>query len=399
MMYNRHAAHAPFIVAAVCQHWRALALATSNLWTYFGFPQASELDKRHLRRLELLEKRAGAAPIDVVFGWHSQAAARECREHPPRLILERILGLHLRWKTVVLHVEGSGWEMNSLLQSSQWPLLESLSLSMNEITTALPAAPRLRRLWLSCYPSSVDGSFTAGGYPLLTVLSIFCGSNSLMQSLVSVYSNQLVELVLLDDCDEFVDDAGHDLTRSVFPALQCLTLDDADWLQYIDAPVLKRLLLTYRKNFEREREALCRFDHLQELQLCGEAIGTLTILAKLSNITTLTFCPSRPLVVGLGDRRDRYDIDTQTLREIASLDPPIWPRLQRLHFTWFDRQLDSRKPAVDAQDLVDFVSARNAKSADSDHGQPATARIVEVVANYPGAPDWLEDKLKELTIQ
>jgi len=95
---------------------------------------------------------------------------------------------------------------------------------------------------------------------------------------------------------------------------------------------------------------------------------------------------------------DYYRLDTRTLRELTSLPPLIWPRLVRLVFAWFDRKLDSGKPAVDAQDLVEFVSARNAKSADSNNGQPAARRIVEVVANYLDAPDWLKDKLKALTL-
>jgi len=162
MMYDRHAAQAPFTLAAVCQRWRELASTTSTLWTYFGFPPAEMVDERFLLRLELLKRRAGAAPIDVVFGWQSQADARACRREPSRLVFEEIVGMHVQWKTVVLHVEESVQScrtMDRVFQSSQWPLLESLSLSMNGITTELPVAPLLHRLWLSCDFSTVNKSF------------------------------------------------------------------------------------------------------------------------------------------------------------------------------------------------------------------------------------------------
>jgi len=402
MIYDHHAAQLPFTLAAVCQRWRGLALATSTLWTYFGFPPANKMKGQHLKRLELLRQRAGTAPIDVVFGWHRNGGAEACRRDASHSVFEAILELQPQWKTVVLQVEGStqgGWTMSSMSRCSQWPLLESLSLSMDGISTTLPAAPRLHRFWLDCGVDLNDEYFIVGGYPSLSMLSIFCGSTSFLQRLFSICRNQLVELVLVDDLDGFDDDPGRGLTRRVFPVLLHLTLDDAGWLQCIDAPALKKLLVTYRRIEDVAIEALCRFDHIQELQLCGGIFGAhmLAHLDKLSDITTLAFCSSRSLNAAIGQGRDYYGLDTRTLRELTSLNPHIWPRLQRLQFAWFDRQLDTGKNAVDAQDLLDFVSARNAKRAGSHHGQE-TARIVEVLTNYPGAPDWLEDELRKLIV-
>ena len=192
MIYDHHAAQVPFTLAAVCQRWRGLALATPTLWTYFGFPPAESMDGRDLMRFELLRDRAGAAPIDVVFGWQYRDGGPWSSE-PSRLVSKGIVDMHLRWKTVVLHVQGSvkscqAWDQ--VFESSHWPILESLSLSINTYTTELPLAPRLRRLWLSCHPSIVDTSFIAGGYPLLAALSISCNSASLVKRLLPMLTQR-----------------------------------------------------------------------------------------------------------------------------------------------------------------------------------------------------------------
>ena len=101
---------------------------------------------------------------------------------------------------------------------------------------------------------------------MLTVLSIFCASAPSAKGLLPMFSNQLVELVLVDDCDGFDDNTQQSL---IFPTLQSLTLDDTGWLQYIDTPALKKLLVPYRYIENELKGAMYRFNHLQELQLCG----------------------------------------------------------------------------------------------------------------------------------
>jgi len=107
MAYEHNTAKAPFAVAAVCRRWRELALSTSALWTYFGFPPADEIDWRHHQRAELLRLRAGNAPIDVVFGWRSERYAAALKNNAARSIFDEILSMGSRWKNVVLHVSRS----------------------------------------------------------------------------------------------------------------------------------------------------------------------------------------------------------------------------------------------------------------------------------------------------
>ena len=396
MRYDHRAAQAPFTAAAVCQHWRRLAVSTSTLWTYFGFPCASEMSDRHLQRLELLQRRAGAAPIDVVFGWITKRDEKTFRRDAVRSVFDSIIGLHLQWRNVVLQVAGttrSGWTADPLPRSAEWPLLESLSLSMDEVSSALPAAPRLRRVWLDCASDSVGEPFSIRGHPNLAMLGIW-GSMSTIRALTQILGNQLIELTIANDVRP-KDDSNY----IVFRMLQHLVIDDNRWLRYLDAPVLKKLSLTSRYIKYMDSQTICRFKHIQELQFCGRKFDadTLAILSSLSGITTLTFRRSQFLVAIFGQTHGFYQIETGALRELVNLNRPIWPHLQRLHFASFGVQKRSDWSVVDAQDLVNFVSSRNAKTANPSPGLPATARIVEVVVEYPGAPDWLEDTLRVLT--
>jgi len=402
MKYDRQAAHAPFTLAAVCQRWRELSLTTSTLWAYFGFPPADKMKEQHLQRLELLQHRVGSAPIDVVFGWHTGGDGKACRREASRSVFAALLDLRIQWKSVVLHVTGAeryGWSIDLVFQSSQWPQLESLSLHLGRLPRALPGAPSLRRFWLDCSLGSVDEPFIAGGYPSLSMLSLYCKSTWIIHGLDRNFGNQLAELVIIDDIKEL----GGDLTAGMFgrfPTLRYLTLDDARWLEYIDAPALQKLFLWIRNINQTDSQTFRRFAHLEELQLCGGYFEahTLIMLAGLSNITTLTFCCSPSLITAVERGRGFYWIGNGALRTIAAMNPPIWPHLQRLHFASYDTRSDRSRVAVYAQDVIDFVSARNVPTTGPDHGGPTTARIVEVITNYPGVPDWLEDILQKLIV-
>ena len=398
LLYDGRVARAPFIVAAVCRRWRELALAIPTLWTYFGFPSIFEKDERQLQRLNVLRHRAGAAPIDVVFGWNLREQTEACTGDVSLSIFNGILSLHLRWKTVVMHVMGSaecGWTMDPAFRCSQWPLLESLSLAIDGRHT-LPAAPHLRRMWLDCHRESIEDPFVAEGYPRLTVLCIYCDSVSILRGLAPTVGTHLVELILLDDSHDFVDKLGLASTLGVFPALQCLTLDDVRWVHHIEASNFKKLVLTIRYIERVEPAALRRLHHVRELQLCGSfETRELALLKDLSNITTLTFASPHTLMTAFKYRRELRLINSLALRNLASLEPSIWPHLEHLHFgATIYIHLGQNEVA---QDIVDFVAARKARS--SILGEPTVARIVTVAVNHPGAPEWLEKRLRELVAE
>ena len=414
LVYNRRVAQAPFIVAAICRRWRELALATSILWTYFGFPKAVSMNERDLLRLELLRSRVRNAPIDVVFGWDHRHEADVCTGGTSILLFDALLELHLQWKSVVLHVVGSvdcDWTTDQVFECLHWPLLESLSLAIDDKLGVIPAAPRMRRMWLDCERKSVEKPFIVGSYPALTMIGIYCDSSPALRSLALALRGQLVELALIDDCDDYVAEVGPEATRIVFPVLQCLTLDDVCWLRHIDAPALRKLLLTNRHMPSMEVETMRRFEHVQDLQPCGEfSTRQLAVLTHLSNIKTLTFdCPPL-LMTAFKNRQELRQINSGALCNVASLDAPVWPHLERLYFGaagWptsssysgrgFNAFISDRGHNEDpAQDIIDFVSARNLRAASTD--EPAVARIVQVVINHPGAPEWLEGKLQELVV-
>jgi len=139
----------------------------------------------------------------------------------------------------------------------------------------------------------------------------------------------------MDDFDEVYDDDQVALDRVVFPGLQSLSLDDIRWLQQIDAPSLKKLVITrrYVDCDEMDTEVIRRFDHVRELQLCGEfELLQFAILKDVSNITTLTFDSPSTLTTAFNGREELYQINSAVLRELTGFKPPIWRHLQHINF-------------------------------------------------------------------
>jgi len=79
--YDVQAAEAPFTIAAVCRRWRSIALATSALWSYLGFPGTFPLNVHHVARASMLCKRSGGSPVDIVFRWSSDEQSHVILEH------------------------------------------------------------------------------------------------------------------------------------------------------------------------------------------------------------------------------------------------------------------------------------------------------------------------------
>ena len=392
MAYEHSAAKAPFAVAAVCRRWRELALSTSTLWTYFGFPPADEMDRRHQQRAELLRLRAGNAPIDVVFGWRSECYVAALKNDAARSIFDEILNMGSRWKNVVLHVS-RGWKIDRLLLSCQWTFLEQLSLAAQEIPSIIPTAPFLRRLWLDCDACLVSDPFVVAGYPSLRVFSLFCDSIALINGFGLAFGQQLTELVLIDDVGSLSEQGT--IPMFTFPVLRQLTIDDGRWLHFVDAPTLINLTVTHLYIERATAEILRRFDHVKTLGICGEFNQErLEPLKELRNITTLSFLCPMALAAGLQGARDYYTIATGTLRSLAQLEPPIWPQLQCLYCDPFAPGARTSIGAICAEELLEFVAARNTRLVDSD--TTSTARIVEAIADYPDAPDWLKEQLRQL---
>ena len=393
MSYNHRAAQAPFIVAAVCQRWRVLALATSNLWTYFGFPPADFIDPRHQQRLECLQLRVGSAPIDVVFGWPDRDHGAACKRHIIRSIRNGILSRRSQWRTAILHVGGSsrqGWKFDQLFQASTWLQLEEMSLTVDDIVDVVPFAPRLRRFYLDCDRSMVDEPFVVKGYPALSTFGLFCDSTPLLRWFPAAFGSQLTELVLVDDYCKTLFEVHEMRATYTFPILRSLILDDGRWLRHINAPTVTKLTLTHLFIHRLTPELTHQFVHLTELVLCGKfRSAQLICLRHFSDITTLSFSCPPALSQSLPEHRDFYRIESGALQALAKHVPPILPGLKRLHFAMFTPAVQQQELAVVAADLVDFVTIRNTLSA----GVAGTAFITQVVAEYPGAPRWLQGKL------
>ncbi|KAH7101142.1 hypothetical protein BKA62DRAFT_704355 [Auriculariales sp. MPI-PUGE-AT-0066] len=282
--YDIVRARAPFQLAAVCHRWRDLALKTSTLWAYFGFPSPLDDQEHHLARLHVLISRSSHAPIDVLFA-HKIGAfeAVDGRTDEPAIsvqIIDALIGLVFRWRSAQVRMPSLPFRHNLARDA---PLLEQLYMTDRSSTLEMPRAPRLVRLGLDTYQKG-DLSFS----PSLSSLRscIVYSSDAVLAELVcTIYAQSLVDLCISDDLwnDSFglID----------FPCLRVLTLDDPTYLEGIRAPKLKTLAVNAGRLKHHIPSSPPRFPDLDHLILYGSRMvySELEVLGDLSSISRLSF--------------------------------------------------------------------------------------------------------------
>ncbi|EJD51028.1 hypothetical protein AURDEDRAFT_160170 [Auricularia subglabra TFB-10046 SS5] len=121
--YRVFRARAPFVLSAVCRHWRAVALRTAELWTYIALPSCASAPPARL--LDCLLARSGSRPLDVFLSFSL------FRGRPLWPLVRPVLAAFPRWRRarVVLPTRMAEHEYALLGQSST--VLEELYISWN----------------------------------------------------------------------------------------------------------------------------------------------------------------------------------------------------------------------------------------------------------------------------
>ncbi|KAH7102830.1 hypothetical protein BKA62DRAFT_698933 [Auriculariales sp. MPI-PUGE-AT-0066] len=379
--YDDVRACAPYRLASVCRRWRDLALATSSLWTYFGFPPAPIDHDRHLTRLQDLVSRSSRASIDVLFAYEIEASDES---GPPGSIqiLDTLVGLVSRWRSARVCIPAMSMVQhlqNDLAQEA--PILEQLFLIHHSSILQIPRAPLLTRLCLDTYERGDLQCSTL--LPSLRSLIMYSADGALTELMCKTYSQQLVELSISDDLWD------KDFGPVDFPCLVSLNLDDASYLQRLRAPNLHTLALNAGQLESQPPSSLSQFPDLGHLILYGNlADKDLEALKHFGSISRLSFVVPDEI---------NATIKTEQSSEffggfLGRFPSSTCPRLVRVTFS----------PDADGlsfDELEDFVVSRtldfDRAVQEAPGAQASLCRLESVEFNRDSAPDDFCDRLRE----
>ena len=361
-------AQAPFHLSAVCQSWRTLSRNTPMLWSYFGFPSDPLQYPQHSTRVEVLLEASKSTPVDVIIAL-GRSNAHQCAN-----IVKVVAAIASRWRNVRLRLTD---ELAAhLQQATQTDMqhLVSLTVAFDWYWNYLPlTAPNLARLYVECEPTE-NSELATRQYPSLSSLAIISDMElDFTFARCREHATSITDLCILDLM------FSRPTTTLALPSLLSLTLEDCDLLPYIHAVNLNHLWLNVSNEIPVDLDAR-QFAAVSKLTLYGEIeAATANALQVFAGIKSLSFCLNEA-VCFYHSRSPGYITITSDFFPSLQAQPGhwIWPALERIHFGRFS---DDSIPGLNAEDLIQFVEARNAKS---DEGSHAAARILEVqIDQYP----------------
>ncbi|EJD51336.1 hypothetical protein AURDEDRAFT_182059 [Auricularia subglabra TFB-10046 SS5] len=228
--YNRARAMLPYQLAAVCRHWRRVALSSSAIWTYLALPPFSA-QKMQMKRIlpahfALLLERSRSLAIDVCLDMTeigniaSGAGISDFRQE----VLTLLIGHARRWRLVKLCLEDPSSVFPQLIGQTPLPVLEEFYLQcggpeLSEIMAVpwLSHAPSLRKL----FSPDIQFNFVTGTSNVIS--ASFTVDSSTFNTLHSMPLLESLSLDLRDISDsDSVTDA--DSVPLVLPALKFLKL-------------------------------------------------------------------------------------------------------------------------------------------------------------------------------
>ena len=241
--YSADCAAVPFHLAAVCRQWRTLMLATSTLWTYFGFPKDPWEYIRHHGRLSLLLERSRNSPVVVILSIPIEHYSHGDTDMQLAIgvnhVLRAINDIAPRWRAAFLNLHTVLMHHFRPALRVGCPILESLAVISGYSDLSVPRAPRLEQL---CFAASTDywtsESHIAHSdqqqYLSLKWLLIVSPLGPRTAALYKRNSTNLKHLTILDAGD-------YPPQPLQCPNLFSVTLDDLAYLNYIVAPKLCQL--------------------------------------------------------------------------------------------------------------------------------------------------------------
>ncbi|KAH7100774.1 hypothetical protein BKA62DRAFT_705589 [Auriculariales sp. MPI-PUGE-AT-0066] len=333
--YNRNCAEAPFILSSVCRNWRSIVRGTPDLWTYFGFPSDPKKDalNAHLNRLRELQTLSKDKLIDVVFRCkldryrEYDSLEMYTAHHDYRVqIVDVLNNTAPRWRNAALRLPHILASRMDITISDHFPALEALSIWFDQVyMTSLPRAPRLQRLYLECSGLRMVADATAICVPSLTSLATATASSSVYFTFFAAKCDTLRELCILEELSRTSSSAW------IFPCLTSLTLEDASFMNVIQAPNLHSLAVNCGRLQSVNGVALSRFAKVvQDLTIySGIPPDLVNLLAEFSSVKSLSV--GKPEIVKWGLNGAVHDIPAGMFAKLAELAPPVWPKLERMH--------------------------------------------------------------------
>ncbi|KAJ7742804.1 hypothetical protein B0H16DRAFT_1377575 [Mycena metata] len=230
---------APWGVSAVCDRWRTIVLYDPSFWTYIRLVFPDEGITRF--RLETHLRRSGALPLTITF----ECGVQEFYTTQEISMLNILAQHSTRWEMLSFSGPYSALQYRSL----HFPLLHELTIEMlyddddrpDDDDDDIPGlnfdnAPSLRRVTVN---KGLWNFPVAMALPWSKVLQ-YGGSNTWAGHIHSLQS-----AANLVDCSlEIVTDIGDILmprTPIILPRLLRLSLSDVDFLECLEAPILREL--------------------------------------------------------------------------------------------------------------------------------------------------------------
>lgn len=398
VVYSADCAAAPFHLAAVCRQWRTLMLATSTLWTYFGFPQDPQAYLRHHGRLSLLLERSRNAPVVVILSIPADNYRRHyfSNQSDSQIdhILKAISDIAPRWRAAFLKLPTVlMWSHFRRAFRGNCPLLKSLAMMSGDGDISIPRAPRLERL---CFVASFDAGTIEPQlaqedrlqYPSLKWLLIYSQLGSRAAALYRPNSSDLRHLCILRHAGDFP------LQPLQCPNLSSITLDDPGYLDHIVAPKLHQLALSGDFPIGSLRDD---WSSVTTLILYGAfQRSSLAYLQLFQCVETLILDLPPELRAVYDGFETAYKISPSFFAKLRGARPLIWPRLRRINFAG-PFSLKFPVGTLDGLGLISFVAQRNAEALDMRDEGERPAKIEEVLLGDPAISTSTREKLAILT--
>ncbi|KAH7100737.1 hypothetical protein BKA62DRAFT_705491 [Auriculariales sp. MPI-PUGE-AT-0066] len=200
--YDQERSRVPFVLSALCRHWRHAARATPSLRTYLGFPTSPSepVIRAQLDRLQLIRSMSMDQPVDIVLQFGMAYTVRNdggIRSQYFDVIIAVLNDVASRWRNVALKIpQNFAFGLESALRG-ECPRLISLSIYFRDLKR-LPRTPSLDRLAVMCSLELVHDGIHL---PSLTTLAMEKQRDPVVyeQQIVATYAS-LLDLGIFDFC-------------------------------------------------------------------------------------------------------------------------------------------------------------------------------------------------------
>ncbi|KAH7100749.1 hypothetical protein BKA62DRAFT_232964 [Auriculariales sp. MPI-PUGE-AT-0066] len=389
--YDQDRAQVPFKLSAICRHWRQISRSKSSLWTYFGSPSdpVPALHRAHLNRLRLIQTLSKNQPLDVVFHtnvYHDLENDDNARWRYRAQIVDLLNGVALRWRSAALRLPHSLASRMDSAMRGDCPHLIFLSIWFKHGMKSLPRAPRLTHLYLECYSLRLANHEVGTYVPSLTSLATQSSNPTIHEKLITASCAGLLDLHILE---RFWNTT---MTPFELPCLKSLTLNDGEFMPFINAPQLQQLALNCGGLHSRLAPAAAHFSRIKHLILYGRIDHiSADVLAEFSFIDSLTL--DTPPVVRWGLNYERPQIHRFFFSKLVDHVPLVWPMLEHIrlgnldfeNYCWTTKKLGSD---MGVAGLISFLHGRMSVEHLT-HGtdqlvQPVNLRTIELCPSQAG---------------